>query len=102
MRKKKFEQLLEIEYLDSKYKKPNKKITSLFSSDGRSIVVIGDKFFTDGLLAIKISARFIKIDRKSDGKEPFLIKFSYMIDNIAWFFWRSLFIHKKNETSKNI
>lgn len=95
-RREKFEKLTGIEYLDSSYKKPNKKIASLFSSGGRSVIVIGDKFLTDGLLATRISARFIKVERKSNGKESLLIRFSYMIDNTASFFLKK-FIYPQKE-----
>lgn len=47
-------------------------------------VVIGDKFFTDGLFARNIGAGFIKVARLTDGAESLAVRLSNVIDNAFW------------------
>jgi decaprenyl-phosphate phosphoribosyltransferase len=51
---------------------------------GKRIVVIGDKFLTDGLFALCIGATFIKVDRIRSFDDGALTRAAYTIDWIAW------------------
>jgi predicted HAD superfamily phosphohydrolase YqeG len=58
---------------------------------GRKLVVIGDKDLTDGLLARRLGAPFIKVRRKLDPGDRFVSRLANMLDNvfgpIALFLW---------------
>jgi hypothetical protein len=57
-------------------------------------VVIGDKDLTDGLLARRIGARFIKVLRKLDPADRLASRVANLIDNVfgppAIFLWDAL------------
>ena len=83
------------------YRKPNKKILTLVSkkdlfthtftpSSLRSIIVIGDKVLTDGLFALRIKAKFIKVKRKL-GRDRLRIKLYNLIDDIAFLVLKPFF-----------
>lgn len=75
---------LGIDYLQTRYKKPNKKVlASLPPHLRRHLVIIGDKFLTDGLLAKQSGAQFIKVKRMTSPKDSLLTKLIYSIDDIA-------------------
>jgi predicted HAD superfamily phosphohydrolase YqeG len=48
---------------------------------GRALVIIGDKDLTDGLLARRVGARFIKVRRKLDPADRFVSKLANLFDN---------------------
>jgi HAD superfamily hydrolase (TIGR01662 family) len=57
---------LEVSVCPVLVRKPSIKAIASLESKGRAMVVIGDKDLTDGLLARRIGARFIKVRRKLD------------------------------------
>jgi len=77
------------------FRKPNKKILTLIpdkdfqlsGKNNRPIIVIGDKVLTDGLFALRIRAKFVKVKRKL-GHDRFHIKIYNLIDDIAYVFLR--------------
>lgn len=81
-RNKKLAEELHIEYLETKYRKPNvlvvESIRHMFEK--RSVVVIGDKILTDGLFARRINATFIHVKREKSPLDPKLVKFQYLLD----------------------
>ncbi|MDB5188940.1 MAG: hypothetical protein JWM92_538 [Candidatus Nomurabacteria bacterium] len=84
-RNKAFAELLAVPYLHSPYKKPHAKIVeSLAEQERGNIVVIGDKYITDGLFAKRIHARFIKVRRIRAKNEGLKAKAAYAIDNIVY------------------
>jgi predicted HAD superfamily phosphohydrolase YqeG len=60
-------------------KKPNKDSVGdcLFDTNK---VVVGDKYFTDGILALNIGAEFIKVKRLYSGRERLVVKLAYLYD----------------------
>ena len=48
----------------------------------KELLVIGDKFLTDGLFAKNIGAEFIKAKRKISGQESILIKLINLFDDL--------------------
>ena len=84
-RNKKIERILKLKIINSRFKKPNKKILSEFDHDDKkSKIVIGDKFLTDGIFAYRIGAKFIYVKRRSNGKETFFIKIVHLIDKLVY------------------
>ncbi len=77
-----FSQLLNIPYLHSPYKKPHRKIAEmLLDGEGEDVVVIGDKYITDGLFAKRINAQFIKVKRITAANEGVKARLAYLIDD---------------------
>jgi len=76
---------LGISFVDSRYKKHNKKILNDIPLDpNRQTIVIGDKILTDGLLARRLDAHFYLIKRKKSGKESLFVRLvEYLDDAIA-------------------
>jgi len=75
------------------FRKPSKLAISGLDRNGRALVVIGDKDLTDGLLARRVGARFIKVRRKLDPADRLSSRMANLIDRvfgpIAMFFWDS-------------
>ncbi|OHC47303.1 MAG: hypothetical protein A2X69_06185 [Rhodobacteraceae bacterium GWF1_65_7] len=70
-------------------KKPSREAAKGVDMAGKKVIVIGDKFLTDGLFAKNIGAEFIKIKRKVSGKEPLFVKFTYLVDDfISVILWK--------------
>lgn len=91
-RDKAVENILAVNKVNFKYKKPNKKILSEIPGKiNLPIMVIGDKMLTDGLFACRIKADLILVKRKISGQESFFIKLSYLIDN---FIYRIIFFYE--------
>lgn len=47
-------------------------------------IVIGDKYLTDGLFALFLGAKFIKIDHLRSESDSFFTKFAYYLDDKVW------------------
>ncbi|OGF64221.1 hypothetical protein A2661_00555 [Candidatus Giovannonibacteria bacterium RIFCSPHIGHO2_01_FULL_45_24] len=70
-------------------KKPSREAAEGVDIAGKKVVVIGDKFLTDGLFAKNIGAEFIKVRRKISGRENFFVKVTYLIDDfISSILWK--------------
>ena len=73
-----------LEYIDTNLRKPSRKILELVDhSPFKDKLVIGDKFFTDGLFARNIKATFIKVKRLESPHDRLHVKFLYWIDDLA-------------------
>jgi HAD superfamily hydrolase (TIGR01662 family) len=73
------------------FRKPSTLAISGLARNGRRLVVIGDKDLTDGLLARRIGAHFIKVRRKLDPADRLSSRMANLIDAvfgpIAMFLW---------------
>jgi len=73
------------------FRKPSTLALSGLDRKGRPLVVIGDKDLTDGLLARRVGARFIKVRRKLDPADRLSSRMANLIDAvfgpIALFLW---------------
>ena len=63
-------------------RKPSKFALSGLELGSRALVVIGDKDLTDGLLARRVGARFIKVRRKLDPADRLSSKLANLFDNM--------------------
>ena len=79
----KLSQRLAIPLVSENAYKPSPKVLSSLSEKERSnLVIIGDKYLTDGLLAKRARVPFVKVERLKSGKENLLIRLSYILDDI--------------------
>ncbi len=79
-RNRKVANLLNVDYLETDYRKPSKKILTTFTTQ-KPLLVIGDKLLTDKLFAKRIGAEFILVKRIRSKKETLLSKLIYGIDD---------------------
>ena len=82
---------LEVGVCPVSFRKPSTLVISGLDRNGRELVVIGDKDLTDGLLARRAGARFIKVRRKLDPADRLSSRMANLIDAvfgpIALFLW---------------
>ncbi len=73
------------------FRKPSTLAIAGLERNGRPLVVIGDKDLTDGLLARRAGAHFIKVRRKLDPADRLSSRMANLIDTvfgpIALFLW---------------
>ena len=73
------------------FRKPSTLAISGLERNGRPLVVIGDKDLTDGLLARRVGAHFIKVRRKLDPADRLSSRMANLIDLVfgppAIFLW---------------
>ncbi|MFA7685202.1 MAG: HAD-IIIA family hydrolase [Candidatus Gracilibacteria bacterium] len=83
------EENLGVKIINLVNKKPSKKIWQEIAAkhgeiNSSKVIVIGDKFLTDGLFAKKICAKFIKVGRVTSGNERIYIKLFNIVDDFAY------------------
>jgi predicted HAD superfamily phosphohydrolase YqeG len=85
---------LEVGVCPVSVRKPSTLAIAGLDRSGRALVVIGDKDLTDGLLARRVGARFIKVRRKLDPGDRLSSRMANLFDNtcgpIAIFLWDAL------------
>ena len=84
-RREMLKKVLGLPVTDSRYKKPSAKVLTALDIQKRDVVVIGDKFVTDYLLAKNIGAAFVKVQRKESGQERYFIKLLNRFDDFLSF-----------------
>lgn len=78
---------LDLPYLNSSASKPFPKVIEALSNPHhKPIIVIGDRWLTDGWFAHNIGARFIKVCRVTDPEDGLIFKIVYFIDDALDFF----------------
>jgi|CryGeyStandDraft_7_1057128.scaffolds.fasta_scaffold02182_7 predicted HAD superfamily phosphohydrolase YqeG len=83
LRNKLLAEKLKVECIETKYCKPNKKILqNIDNLQERPIIVIGNKFLTDGFFTKSIGAKFIKIKRITSPQENIVNRLTYLIDDV--------------------
>jgi len=85
---------LEVGVCPVSFRKPSRLAISGLERQGRELIVIGDKDLTDGLLARRADAHFIKVRRKLDPADRLSSRIANLIDNVfgspAIFLWDAL------------
>ena len=71
---------LGILYLETKLRKPNRSVATHLAH--KKILVIGDKWLTDGLFARNIGGRFIKVRSMTASSDPYSARMQYAIDRL--------------------
>lgn len=86
-RNNKFTKILGLKIASLKHKKPSKNIIlEVQIKNPKQILVIGDKFLTDGLFAKRIDAEFLMVKRKLSLNETLYVKVVNFIDNLIFRF----------------
>jgi predicted HAD superfamily phosphohydrolase YqeG len=74
-----------------RFRKPSIAAIAALERKSRALIVIGDKDLTDGLLARRVGARFIKVRRKLDPADRLSSRMANLIDTVfgppAIFLW---------------
>lgn len=83
-------ELLAIPWVDSPYKKPSTRILRYIEATDKPLIVIGDKFLTDGIFAWRIGAEGILLQRRTSKKDRWFIRPTYWIDDIAFYIIRKI------------
>lgn len=89
----------------SEFKKPNRKILQKILEErveGDQIVVIGDKFLTDGLLAIQTGVRFVHVKSLRRKDESLLNNSIFFIDDVFGKGFDMLRLMRPQQWLKNI
>ena len=82
-RNRKVSELSGLPYLETTLRKPSKKMLHLVDeAGGKKRLVIGDKLLTDGLFALNIGAKFMKVKRMTSTQDSRYIKFLYWVDDV--------------------
>ncbi len=72
--------------LDAPHRKPSKKILRYIENkESLPLLIIGDKYLTDGFFAKNIGAEFIKVKRLKSASDSLFVKLTYLIDNFVYF-----------------
>ncbi len=75
---------LGVTFYETEYKKPLKlAVLPLVTGATKQVIVIGDKFLTDGLLAINLDVPFVAVRSLRSNKEPLYSKLAYAVDAVA-------------------
>lgn len=63
-------------------RKPSMGILRHIPDDARPLIVIGDKWITDGWFARRVGARFIRVRRKISSRDSTVARLAYAIDDL--------------------
>jgi HAD superfamily phosphatase (TIGR01668 family) len=86
---------LDVRLAPASFRKPNPLALRGIERAGRTLVIIGDKDLTDGMLARWSGARFIKVRRMVDPADRPVSYLTSLFDDVFWpivlFLWDSIF-----------
>ena len=75
---------LGVTFYETEHKKPLKMaVLPLVTGATKPVVVIGDKFLTDGMLAVNLGVPFIAVRSLRSGKEELYSRLAYIFDDLA-------------------
>ena len=89
---------LGISHTDIRFRKPSRHVLHGIDVAGKNTVVIGDKYYTDGLFALRVGGKFIKVERIR-GNEPLAVQCLYWLDDIfgaTVFSWVTFFLSSRS------
>src|SRR3989338_8580070 len=87
-RNKKVGECANVEYLETNLRKPSTRIVKLLKNPlKKPLLVIGDKFLTDGIFAKRIHAKFIKVKRLTSYKDGSFMIAVYFLDDLMYKFF---------------
>jgi predicted HAD superfamily phosphohydrolase YqeG len=76
---------INVPYIESPHKKPNKKVLNYIDGEVYDVVAIGDKYLTDGLFAQSIGAKHIKVYRYRCSSDSVADKLACLLDDLVYF-----------------
>lgn len=75
---------LNVSYHETPYKKPLKiSVVPIVTAANKPVIVIGDKFLTDGLLAVNLDVPYIEVRSLRSSKDPLHSRLGYLIDAVG-------------------
>ena len=92
---------LDVPLLDSSAKKPFPRVLENLPSE-KPLVVVGDKFLTDGLLAYFTGSEFVHVARVSGTGEPLMDKTINAVDDAFWYTWNLFLLLRPGQWVKNV
>lgn len=92
---------LKVPLLASRYRKPSLRVLDGVSRE-KPLVVVGDKVLTDGLLAWRAGAEFIKVERLTHKDESASDQLLNALDDIAGYAWNLLVLLRPLHWVKNV
>jgi len=75
---------IDLPYIESPYKKPNKKVLNYIEGEVCDVIAIGDKYLTDGLFAQFIKAEHIRVKRYRCDKDSIADKLACLLDDVMY------------------
>jgi len=82
---------LGVTFYETEYKKPLKlSVAPLVIGTSKQVIIIGDKFLTDGLLAVNLEVPFIRVRSIRSNKDSLYVKLAYHLDDLVSNFASSL------------
>ncbi len=68
--------------LETRYRKPNPRVLASVEQTGKRVVVIGDKYLTDGLLAVCIRGAFYRVRTVRQVPESWTVTLALAVDAV--------------------
>ncbi len=93
-RSRKIAKSIQLPYIESPYKKPNKKVLHYIDEEICDVIAIGDKYLTDGLFAQFAKAEHIRVKRYQCREDSIFDKLACLLDDIMYFFAKLFYIIK--------
>lgn len=102
-RTKKMAEIHEILCHISEYQKPHRKVLHAFPHVVKSdLVILGDKFLTDGLLALQAGIPFLHVKSLVRGSEPMFDKLVFYIDDLIGIGYELFKVMRPKQWVKNL
>jgi len=76
---------INVPYIKSPHKKPNKKVLNYIQGEVCGVIAIGDKYLTDGLFAQFIGAKYIKVNRYKCASDSMVDRLACILDDLVYF-----------------
>jgi len=83
---------INLPYIESPHKKPNKKVLDYITGDVCDVVAIGDKYLTDGLFAQFVGAEHVRVKRYRCQGDSIADKLACLFDDMIYFIAQLLYI----------
>lgn len=82
---------LDVPYLNSSARKPFPSVMdALANPHHKPVVIVGDRWLTDGWFAYNIGGTFIKVQRITHADDWLIFKFVYWVDDVFDFFMKRI------------
>lgn len=94
-------QALGVGYIDTPHRKPDPRAMHTVARGSNELVVIGDKVLTDGLFALFVRGRFVRIARIVSGNDSVLDRFAHAVDDVAAQAWGLVRLMRPAQWAKN-
>ncbi len=75
---------LHVPYITAPHKKPHPKILNYIDTEARPVVIIGDKYLTDGLFAHFTHAKHVRVKRYQCARDSFFHKATCLFDDAVY------------------